>query len=148
MLTQKYDFVSGIETASPPSSGAPSAVGDVVALGATTTFTIANSTGPSNITGMVFNKTSYRAFFITYSIFRSAAGGLTRAQAGTLICITDGTNWEIGDQPVSVPSSDDAGVDFTITSAGQVQYTSDDNTGSYSAANSILKWELFQLIGV
>lgn len=147
-MLQRYDFVTGIETAAAPTPSPPAAPGDIAVLGATTTMTLADSTGPASITSLLFDKTIYRCFMITYSIYRSASGGSTRAQFGTLMGITDGTNWEIVDQSVSVPSTDDAGVDFTITSAGQVQYTTDANGGSYSAANSIMKWELLQLIAV
>jgi hypothetical protein len=146
--TRAYDFTTGIETASAPTTSAPSGLGDVITLGSTTQFTIADATGPANVTNIVFLKTVYRAFEISYCLYRSAAGGSTRAQYGKLFCVTDGTNWEIYDTSVSVPNTDDAGVDFTITSGGQVQYTSDSNGGSYLAANSYMKWELVQLIAI
>lgn len=147
-MTRQYDFDSGIETPTAPTATPPAAPGDVVTLGAKTRFTLANNQSVTNITGCVFNKTVYRMFIISYSIFRSASGGSTRAEAGFLIAITDGTNWVISKSASNCPDSDDAGVDFSITSAGQLQYVSDDNGGSYSAANSVFDWELTQLFAV
>jgi hypothetical protein len=115
-----------------------------------TTFTIANNqVAAANVTGLVFDKTKVRSFMVEYQIYRSASGGQTRAQRGTLIGITDGTNWDIIERPfVSLPSTSDVGVTFTITSAGQIQYTSDDNGGTYSAANSKMDWKTTDLMGL
>lgn len=148
MATRKYDFNSGVETASSPTVAAPTAVGDVIALGATTTFTLADSSAAASITGLLFDKTVHRGFMLTGTIYRSAAGGSTRASFVVIKGVTDGSGWEISVDEVSNPSSDDSGIDFTITSAGQLKYASDANGGSYSAAASIFKYELLQLIAV
>lgn len=148
MVTRAYDFDSGITSATDPTSSGPMAPGDVYALGQKTTFTIPNNHALADITGLVFDKTVYRMFMITYQIFRSASGGSTRAECGTLFGITDGTNWEVAKNAVNCPNTDDAGIDFSITSAGQLQYVSDDNGGSYSAANSVLSYELLQIMAV
>lgn len=148
-MIRNYEFVNGPETATPPTPSAPDTVGDILTLGAKTTFTLVNNqAAAANITGLSFNKATYRSFMLTYQIYRSASGGSTRAQAGILMGITDGTNWEISNSAVSVPADDDAGVDLSITSAGQLQYVSDDNGGSYSAANSVFEYELLQLMEV
>jgi hypothetical protein len=149
MATRKYDFDAGVSTASSPTVAAPTAIGDIVALGAKTTFTLVNNqSSAANVTGLLFDKTVYRSFMLTYSIYRSASGGSTRAETGILMGITDGTNWEIATTAVTVPATGDSGVTFSITSSGQIQYTSDDNGGSYSAANSVMSYELLQLMGV
>lgn len=149
MATRKYDFNTGVQTASSPVVAAPTSVGDVLVLGATTRFTIVNNqSSAANITGMVFDKTVYRSFLITFTVYRSASGGSTRAESGTLKGVTDGTSWEVDPDSVSVPNTGDTGITFSITSAGQVQYASDDNGGSYDATKSVLDWELLQLMGV
>lgn len=115
-----------------------------------TSFTIANAqVAAANVTGMVFDKTKVRSFVAEYQIYRSAVGGQTRVQRGTLVGVTDGTSWDIIERPfVSLPTASDAGVTFTITSAGQVQYVSDDNGGSYLAANSKMDWKTTDLMGL
>lgn len=148
MAVRKYDFDVGVSTPTAPTTSAPTAPGDVVALGAKTTFTIADNQSLTNVTSLSFDKAVYRSFILSYQIFRSAAGGSTRAEVGILMGITDGSNWEISRNATNVPSSDDAGVDFSITSAGQIQYVSDANGGSYSAGNSVLSYELLQLMAV
>jgi hypothetical protein len=148
MATRAYDFDSGVETPTAPTTSAPTSVGDIAALGAKTTFTLANNQALANITALSFDKTVYRMFILSYCIYRSASGGSTRAEAGFIIGVTDGSGWEISITSANVPNTDDAGVDFSITSAGQMQYVSDDNGGSYSAANSIFSYELIQLMGV
>lgn len=149
MVTRAYDFDSGIETPAAPTISPPVAPGDVVTLGANTRLTIVNNQGsPASITGMVFDKTIYRSFLITYSIFRSASGGSTRAESGTLKGVTDGSNWEIDPDSVTCPNTGDSGITFSITSGGQVDYVSDDNGGSYDATKSVLDWELLQLMKI
>lgn len=150
MATRDYEFDTGIETDSAPTSSAPTAPGDFVSLGAKTSFTLVNNqSSPANVTGLSFDKSVYRSFILTYQIYRSASGGQTRAENGLIMGITDGANWEISVSPsVTVPNTGDAGTSFTITSAGQIQYTTDDNGGSYLAANSKFEYELLQLMAV
>lgn len=147
MPVMKYDFVTGIETAAAPDAVPAAAPGDAFILGEQTSFTLADSQATTNVTSMVFSKVTYRAVWLMVTIFRSASGGSTRAQTGILQLITDGTNWEIGPMSMAaVPNTGDAGVTFTVTSAGQVQYATDANGGSYLAANSYLKWKILDLV--
>lgn len=149
MPIQRYDFVTGVESDTMPSTSAGDAVGDALVLGLQNSFTIAdNQSSAANVTSALFDKTVYRAVWLEYSIYRSASGGSTRAQTGLIRMVTDGTNWEIDDTGVSVPSSDDAGVDFSVTSSGQLQYVSDANGGSYLAATSVMKWKINALFAV
>lgn len=94
-----------------------------------TTFTVNNNiSSPTNITSLNFNSASARAAFIEYSIYRvsdSTTSGT--AEAGEMRMIYDndagsGSKWglSIG------PSSGSGGVTFTVTDAGQFQYTSTD----------------------
>lgn len=154
MVIREYEFDAGIETGAVPDPADPSASGDVVTLGylisRKTTFTLANNqSSVANVTGLVFDKTVYRSVHIRYQIYRSASGGSTRAKTGTLILLTDGTSWDITEgASVQLPTDTDAGVTFTITSAGQIQYTSDDNGGSYSAANSVFEYQIVSKMAV
>lgn len=110
-----------------------------------TSFTLVNNqASAANVTGLSFDKTKIRSFVVEYTLYRSASGGLTRAQRGTLVGVTDGTNWEM----IERPYAGEAGVTFSITSAGQVQYVSDDNTGSYSAPNSVMKFKIADLMEI
>lgn len=154
MPIRDYIFNTGVETAALPDVTTPSADADLVnisyLLARKTTFTLVNNqVAAANVTGLVFDKTVYRSFEIRYQIYRSAAGGSTRAKRGSLIAVTDGTNWDITEgAAVILPTDTDAGVTFTITSAGQVQYTSDDNGGSYSAATSVLEYQIVSKMAV
>lgn len=148
MPIQKYDFVTGIENADAPASSAAAVIGDSFVLGYQTQFTIADNHAAANVTGALFDKTVYRAVLLQGTIYRSAAGGLTRAHVVNIMMVNDGTDWEIQVSGVSCPSDDDAGVDFSVTSSGQLQYVSDANGGSYSSATSWLKWKIVDLVAV
>ncbi len=147
-MIMKYDFVVGVESDSAPDTEAASEAGDVFVLGLQTQFTIANNQGvAADVTGMVFSKTAYRAVYLQLTMYRSAAGGSTRTQSGLWILTTDGTNWYLTPMGSgNAPDTGDAGITLSITSGGQVQYVSDDNGGSYSSANSWLKWKLVDLV--
>lgn len=111
-----------------------------------TQLTLANNVAATNVTGLVFDKTKIQSFVIKYTIYR--AGGTIKVQSGMLLGVTDGTNWEIAEMPFAiVPSTaSDAGITFTITSAGQVQYASDDN--SDAGPTSKLLWKIYDLEAV
>lgn len=118
-----------------PTSGS----GRWLRMGGKTKFTIAdNQSSAQNVTGLSFDKTKTRSFVLRYTVYRSASGGSTRSQSGLCLFVTDGTNWDYAQGP----DVGDAGVVLSITSAGQVQYTSDANGGSYDANNSWMKYEI------
>jgi hypothetical protein len=146
-MIRVYDFVGGVETDTDPAASDPVAAGDVVTLGylqdGFTDFTLANNQAVTNVTGLSFDKTVYRSFVIEYQIYRSAAGGSTRARAGSLMGVTDGSGWELVEgMNAQMPADTDAGVTFTITSGGQIQYATDDNGGSYNAATSLFQYKI------
>jgi len=150
MATRRYDFLTGIETPSIPVTTPADSPGDAFVLGNYNSFTIVNNQGSAaSITDLVLDKAGFRSALVRFHIFRSSVGGQTRAQSGLFEMINDGTNWELA--PLgsgTVPNTGDCGVEFTITSAGQVQYTSDDNGGAYVAANSILLWKFMDVTEV
>lgn len=96
------------------------------------TFAAANNQSAAvNVTGLNFTNASYRNAVITLSIFIDATSDL--AATYTLNCIQKSSSWEMSQEF----TGDITGIIFTITSAGQVQYTSTNITG-YSA--STFKW--------
>lgn len=98
---------------------------------AETTFTIANNTSSAaDIVGLVFNPSTVRSAVVDYSIYRSTST-TELAEKGKLELVyknggTIGSKWTIG----QVYFGDDAGVRFTMTDAGQIQYTSTNMTGT------------------
>jgi hypothetical protein len=90
-----------------------------------------NQTLPNiSVTGLLFNSGTVRAAVVNYSIdiFTS---GTELAEVGTLYLIyknsgTIGSKWSIG----RISFGDDAGVTFTMTDAGQIQYTSSNVAGT------------------
>lgn len=108
------------------------------------TFSIANNQSSSaNITDLIIDPVLYRGFTLEYTLYRTTdtnevaqigrLRGVYKAIAGT---------WALTDDY----SGDNAGVSFTITSSGQIQYTSTDLTGtSYSG---ILDHKIIQLFEV
>ena len=105
-----------------------------------TTFTIANNQSvAADVTDLVFNGTSVKMAIIDYRIRRRTTGGGAdeRVQGGSMVALykqTAGT-WSLTPGP---QSGDDAGVEFSITNAGQVQYVSDNQSGTPD--ESILKY--------
>lgn len=99
-----------------------------------TTFNVANNVSSSqDIVGLTFNPSTVRSAVIDYSIYRSTSS-TELAEKGKLELIykngaTPTTKWTIG----RVFFGDDGGVEFTMTDAGQIQYTSSNLAGtSYS----------------
>lgn len=90
-------------------------------------FTIANNqTAATDITGLVFDKLETKSARVLIDIFRKTDTEKYK-EVGTLWVVYDSIDddWEI----TIDTNFDDAGVIFTITSAGQVQYTSSNLAG-------------------
>lgn len=86
-----------------------------------TSFTAAdNQSAAANVTGLAFANATVRSFVVQLSIIRNT----TDAQYN-LYGIQKSASWEMTQDF----TGDDTGLAFTITSAGQVQYTST-STGS------------------
>lgn len=92
-----------------------------------TTATIANNqVTPANIPGFAFSTASVRTLNAEYIIERSTVvPALKKVESGFIKGNYDGTNWNI-----VITSEGDASVIFSITPAGQVQYISDNMSGS------------------
>jgi hypothetical protein len=93
-----------------------------------TSFTIANGQGAaSNVTGLVFSSSSYKCAHIYAQVRRKTATNEVISSGRLIAIYRDLTStWELLDEL----SGDDDGVVFSITSAGQIQYTSDTVSGS------------------
>jgi hypothetical protein len=93
---------------------APVPVGDI----AQTNFSFANNQSvAANITGLVFNNSSVRSFVSEVAIERG-----TSSEAYILNGVNINGTFSMSQESVG----DDTGVEFSITSSGQVQYTSTD----------------------
>lgn len=87
----------------------------------TTSFTAAdNQSAAANVTGLSFSTSTVTGFEILLSIVRSSTYATYK-----LIGINKSSSWEMSQDR----TGDDTGLVFTITNAGQVQYTST-STGS------------------
>lgn len=111
-----------------------------------TSFAIVNNqSSASNVTGLSFSGASVRSFIIDYHVYRNTTGtGATElAESGTLMGVysTVAASWEM----TQGPAAGSSGVTFTITAAGQVQYTSTNITGT--AATSTMKFK-YRAMGV
>lgn len=105
------------------------------ALGDEKQFTIVNNQStPADVTGLRFNKGGVSQAVFEYLIQRVTTGGsaIELIESGILIFVYRPTDddWEI--VVVNEEMPDDAGVDFTVTTDGQVQYTSSNESGNAS----------------
>lgn len=124
-----YDMSTGFSAASSPNTG--------------TDLNIANNQGsPTDLTGLLFDSATYRGVVLEYDMRRKTDSS-ERRSIGVLqlIYTTGGSAWSI----ISDNSNDEVihhGVTFSVTAGGQLQYTSDNQSGSnYSGSmrTSILR---------
>lgn len=94
---------------------------------AQTTFTVANNTGPSNVTGLTVSSATCLAATVKYQM-RRVTDSSERITKGVLHLFYRNLTsaWDI----VQESEGDESGVTFSVTAGGQVQYTSDDHTGA------------------
>jgi hypothetical protein len=121
------NFADGFTSASAPTITGGS--------GPQETYVISNNiSSPTNITGLVFSSTSFRSFFANFRLTRTDTVTSVE-QTGTLIGHYDGSAWTLtfgnydGDSIVASSLVAVTDVVFTITSGGQVQYTSGNMVG-------------------
>lgn len=102
-------------------STAPAAsAGDI----AETSFSAANNvSSPADVTGLVFANGTVRSFFAQVSIAIDATADLF--EVFELTGIQKGASWDMSAES----TGDTSGIAFTITNAGQVQYTSTNVAG-------------------
>lgn len=114
-------------------------------IAAGSNFTLVNNqVAAANVTGLLMDKTAYRGRVIEWQVYRKStgSGALIRVQTGRCRVWHDDTNWNLTQEAMS---SVDAGVILDIVqSTGQVTYTSDSQTGTYSATTSVLSYEIVQ----
>lgn len=88
-----------------------------------TTVSINNNVGPtpSNVAGLLFNTATVRSARIDYNIYRTLNAASELAETGIVQIVYKSIagTWELSQE-----ATGNAGVSFTITNAGQVQYTS------------------------
>jgi hypothetical protein len=99
-----------------------------------TQFTIANNqSSAASITGLVFDKTVYITAEVQYTVMRktdTAASGVR--ETGRLLCTYESQEnaWNIEPLVDTFMTNGPSGITFSITSAGQIQYTSTNITGA------------------
>lgn len=86
-----------------------------------------NQVAVANVTGLIFDKTVTKAATFSFDIFRSTSGS-NKSEVGMGYATHNPTTdtWHLA----ILTQNDDAAVPLTITSAGQVQYTSDNMAGT------------------
>lgn len=92
----------------------------------TTALLTNNQTTPTDVSGLAFDTSEVLSVSIEY--FTQRQGSSILIEEGRLYAVFDGSDWKL-----SAESTSDAGVDFTITAAGQVQYTTTDLAGHTSS---------------
>lgn len=101
-------------------SKASASAGDI----APSTFAAANNqSAAANVTGLAFANASITSFEALISIKLTATASLF--QTVKILGIQKASSWEI----TEVSAGDDTGIVFSITTAGQIQYTSTNQTG-------------------
>lgn len=104
-------------------------------LGVERSFDIANNqAAAADVTGLKFDKRGVSQAIIEFLVQRvtTGAGAVELIESGILIVTYNPTSEDWNLQAVSANTPDNSGVDFTITSSGQVQYTSSNETGTAS----------------
>ena len=105
------------------------AIQTIAGGGTQTNFTIANNQSVTNVTGLIFDSSTIKAARVEYSIDRrTATQDVQEMGHFYVIYDTRQTQWRIA---LGMTFFDTSGVVFSVnTSTGQIQYTSDDLTGS------------------
>lgn len=93
-------------------------------LKANKSFSFTNNQGvAANVTGLLLDSSSERSAVIHYEVFRD--GTVDLYECGTIKANYNGSSWDHTHERIG-----DSGVELSITSVGQVQYTSTNNSGS------------------
>lgn len=92
-----------------------------------TSFTVANNVGSAtNVAGLSFDTASVRSAIVSYSIYRNSTT-TEMSEVGQIMITYKSTaaTWELAQNYAGT-----SGVTFTITNAGQIQYTSTNFSGT------------------
>jgi len=109
-------------------------------LGAERSFDLENNQGTAaNIDGMKFKKNKVSQATIEYLVQRVTTGGSATelVESGILIATYNPTSEDWNLHAVDENNPEDAGITFSITSDGQVQYTSSNVTGDASISRIV-----------
>jgi hypothetical protein len=91
-----------------------------------TSFALTNNqSSPANVIGAAFNTASVRSAIISYSLYISTSTN-ELSECGQIYCTFKSTagSWELAQNYVGI-----SGVVFSITNAGQIQYTTTNVSG-------------------
>lgn len=108
------------------------------------TTTIANNqSSAASVTGFVIDGSRFRSFTARYWVYRTTASNEI-VESGTISGAykTTANSWQISIGNIS----GEAGVDFTMTSGGQLQYTSSNLAGASYSGN--IKWQILDLLRI
>lgn len=100
-----------------------SGTGDIL----TTNFTVANNqSAAANVNGLTFDVGTIRSAIVTYSVYRSTSLS-EKGETGFLLLtyLTTANAWTVARY-----TNSDAGMIFSVTDTGQVQFTSDNMSGT------------------
>ena len=120
----------------------------VYPLGQEQSFALVNNqSSAANITGLKFNHKKVSMAAIDYCVQRvtTSTGAVELTEAGLLYAVYEPTSEDWALQAMTGAGPDDAGITFTITAAGQVQYTTTNITGT--AYLSRIFWRARTLAG-
>lgn len=126
MSTRITSFADGFTSASEPSvSGAVQE-----------NYVLLNNQSLTNIVGLQFDNTSIKSVFFKYELER--VGSTSKKQAGTFQLVYN-TSWELtfgnyqGDSIIEDVLTEEYGVTLSVTSLGQLQYSSNNFIGHVSS---------------
>jgi hypothetical protein len=108
-------------------------------IGSEQTFPLVNNQGSAaDITPLKFDKSYTTVVFIDYFVQRITSS-TKKNQAGIKIAVydADANSWVISEYGTSGP--DAAGITFSITSTGQVQYTSSNLAGTETISRIVFR---------
>jgi len=111
-----------------------------------TSFSIANNqSSAQDITGLLFNPSTFRGAKIEYTVYRvtsTAASAVAQIGEIKIVYNTQAGQWFLYD----VYAGQNAGVEFSITATGQIQYTSSDIAGSSYVGT--MKFDIVKTFGL
>lgn len=96
----------------------------------TSSFNLSNNiSSAANITGLLFNTSQVRSAIVEYSVSRVTSSN-EKSEQGQLFLTYNATNSAPTRWSLARMANETSGITFTITSAGQVQYTSTNLAGT------------------
>lgn len=106
-----------------------------------------NQSSAADIEGMKVNARSLSQAVVEYLVQRVTAGddAVELIESGLFILSYRPTDEDWGLSVVSEEQPDDAGIEFTVTSSGQVQYTTSDIAGDASLSRIV--WRMRTMAG-